>query len=71
MKKKTLGSLSSNVFEQRTATGSEIFPFLICPDATKFVLLSVFTLVETICLNVCSYSRLKFAKSHFWLTYFP
>ena len=39
-----LGSLSSSVFERRTSTGSE-------PFATKFVWLSVFTLIETICLK--------------------
>ena len=36
---------------------------LICPDATKFVWLSVFTLRETICPKFCSKSRLKCAKS--------
>ena len=63
MKKKIFGSLSSNVFEQRASAGSEIFPLLLCLDATKFILLSVFTVIEMICLNVCSYSRLKFVKS--------
>ena len=40
-----------------------LFSLLICLDATKFVLLAVFTLIETICSNICSKSRLKIAKS--------
>ena len=56
-------SLSSNVFERRTSTGSELFSPLIRLDATNYVLLSVFTLIETICPNVCSKSQLKCAKS--------
>ena len=39
------------------------FFFLICLGTTKFVLLSVFTLKETICLKICSKSRLKSAQS--------
>ena len=46
-----LGSLSSSVFEWRTSTGSEPFSLLICFNATKFVWLSVFTLIETIRLK--------------------
>ena len=45
----------------------KVSPFL-CFDATKFVLLCVFTLAEMICLNICSISRLKTAKVHFRLT---
>ena len=33
-------------------TGSEDFSLLICIEATKFVLLSVVTLIETICPNL-------------------
>ena len=55
--------LSSNVFERRTSTLSEPFSLLIYLDATKFVLLSVFTLIETICPKICSNSRPKGAKS--------
>ena len=55
---------SSDVFERRMSTGSERFSFLICLDATKFVLLSVFTLIETICPKICSKSRLKGAKKN-------
>ena len=57
-----LGSLSSNVFERRTSTGSEPFPLLISLDATIFVLPSVLILIETICPKICSKSRLKSAK---------
>ena len=48
-----VGSLSSDVFERRTSTGSEPF----------FVLLSFFTLLETIWPEICSKSRLKSTKS--------
>ena len=58
----TLGSLSGDVFERRMSTGSEPFPLLMCLDATKFVLLSVFTLIETICPRICSKSRLMGPK---------
>ena len=43
-----LGSLSKDVFDQRTSTGSEDFSLVICLDAMQFVLLSFFTLIETI-----------------------
>ena len=38
---KRIGSLISDVSERHTSTGSEPFSLLICLDATKFVLLSV------------------------------
>ena len=47
-----LGSLSKDVFERRTSTGSEDFSLLICLDDIKFVLLSFFTLIETIWLKI-------------------
>ena len=47
-------SLSRYVFEPCTSTGSEPFSLLICLDAIKFVSLSVFTLIETICPRICS-----------------
>ena len=59
------GSLSSDVFERRTSTGSEPFSLLISLDATVFVLPSVLILIETICPKICSKSRLKSAKSQF------
>ena len=60
-----LGSLSSDVFERRTSTGSDPFSLLISLDATIFVLPSVLILTETICPKICSKSRLKSAKSPF------
>ena len=56
-------SFSSDGYERCISTGSEPFSLLICLGATKFVLLSVFTLIETICPQICSKSRLKSAKS--------
>ena len=34
---------------RRTSTGSKTFSFIICLDATKFVLVSTSTLLEKIC----------------------
>ena len=45
------------------STGSELSSLLICLDTAKFVLLSVFTLIETIYPRICSKLRLKCAKS--------
>ena len=50
----TLGSLSSNVFERRTSTGSEVFSLLTCLDDIKFVFLSFFTVIEAIWLKICA-----------------
>ena len=55
--------LESDVFERRASTGSEPFFLLICLEATKFVLLIVLTLKETICPRICRHSRPKSAKS--------
>ena len=59
---------SKDVFERRTSTGSEPFSLSVCFDATKFVLLSFFTLIEMIRpiygQNHCS--RMK--TGHFRLT---
>ena len=60
-----IGSLSSDVFERRTSTGSEPFSLLISLDVTVFVLPIGLILVETICPKMCSKSRLKCAKSPF------
>ena len=60
-----IGSLSSDVFERRTSTGSEPFSLLVSLDATVFILPSVLILKETICPKICSKSRLKCAKSPF------
>ena len=43
-----IGSLSKDVFEGRTSTGSEPFSLFICLDANKFVLLSFFSLIKRI-----------------------
>ena len=59
----SLGSLSRGVFERRTSTGSETSSLLICLHAIKFVLLSVFTLIETICPIISSKSRPRSAIS--------
>ena len=39
-------------FKHRTSTGSEVFLILKCLDATKFVLLSFFTIMETTCSKI-------------------
>ena len=44
------------------STGSEAFPLLIRLGATRFVLLSVFTLIETIYLNICAQPLPKYEK---------
>ena len=62
-KQQLLGSLSRDAFERRTSTGSELFSLFICLDATKFVLLSVLTLIETIFRRIYSKSRPKNAKT--------
>ena len=43
-----LGSLSKDVFERCTSTGSEALSFFICLDANKFVLIIFFSLIKTI-----------------------
>ena len=44
----TIGSLSKDVFERRTSTGSEAFSLFIYLDSNKFVLLSFFSLIMRI-----------------------
>ena len=39
----TIGSLSTRVFETRTATGSEVISLLTYPHTTTFTLLSIFS----------------------------
>ena len=50
----SVGSLSSDVFERRTSTGSEVFSLLTCLDDIKFVFLSFFTVIEAIWLKICA-----------------
>ena len=52
-----------------TSTGSEAFSLLICLDATRFVLLSVFTHIKTICQKAGKNHCLRMGKVHFRLTY--
>ena len=61
-RKDIIRSLISAVFQPRTLTGSKPFSILKCLDATKFVLLRLFTLIETICAKNCIKSRLVNAK---------
>ena len=57
-------NLSSGVFERQTATGSKTSFLFICLDAATFVLISVITLIETICLKLFTQEPLpKNAKS--------
>ena len=57
-----LGSLSKGVFERRTATGNETFSLFTRLGATIFVILSVFTLIETIYLKIRAHPLLKNEK---------
>ena len=58
-----IGSLSKDVFERRTSTGSEAFSLLICLGANKFVLLSFFSLIKTIYRRVSTKPLPNDAKS--------
>ena len=58
----SLGSLSKDVFERRTSTGSEAFSLFIYLGANKFVLLSFFSLVKTIYQRVSTKPLLNDAK---------
>ena len=58
-----LGSVSNDVFERRTSTGSEAFSLFICLDANKFVLLSFFSLIKTIYQRVSTKPLPNDAKS--------
>ena len=58
-----MGSLSKDVFERRTSTGSEAFSLFICLGANKFVLLSFFSLIKTIYQRVSTKPLPNDAKS--------
>ena len=60
---KFIGSLSKDVFERRTSTGSEVFSLFICLDTTKFVLLSFFSPITTIYPRVSTKPQPNAAKS--------
>ena len=53
-----LGSLSKCIFERCTSTGSELLSLLICHNSSKFLLLSVYGLIN------CP----RIDTVHFWLT---
>ena len=59
----TVGTLSKDVFERRTSTGSEAFSLFICLDANKLVLLSLFSLLKTIYPRVSTKPLPNDAKS--------
>ena len=58
-----LGSLSKDVLERRTSTGSEAFFSFICLDSNKFVLLSFFSLIKRIYARVWTKPLPNDAKS--------
>ena len=57
-------NLSSDIkfFERRTATGSKTSSLFIRLDATTFVLISVTTLIDTICLKICTRTTAQVCK---------
>ena len=57
-----LGSLSKDVFERRTSTGSEAFSLLICRGDRKFVFLSFFSLIKTILPGILNPSTAQCCK---------
>jgi len=57
-----LKGLSKGVFERRTSTGSKAFFRLIYLDATTFVLLCFFPLVQTFCLKILAKTLTKNEK---------
>ena len=59
----SIGTLSKDVFEPRTSTGSEAFSLFISLDANKLVLLSFFSLLKTICPRVSTRPFPSDAKS--------
>ena len=59
----TIASLSKDVFERHTSTGSEAFSLFICLDANKFLLLSFFSLIKTIYPRVSTKPLPNDAKS--------
>ena len=57
-----LGSLSTRVFETRTATGSELFSLLTCPHTTTFTLLSILSPLEMNSIKIWETIRSKNAN---------
>ena len=59
----TIESLSKDVFERHTSTGSEVFSLTICLEAKKFILISFFSLIRTIYPRVSTKTPPNDAKS--------
>ena len=57
-----IGSLSKDFFERRTSTETEALFLSVWLDATKFVYLSVFTYIKTICAKIWAKPLPKNAK---------
>ena len=57
-----IGSLSTRVFETRTATGSELFSLLTCPHTTTFTLLRIFSPLEVNSIKIWETIRSKNAN---------
>ena len=57
-----IGSLSTRVFETRTATGSALFSLLTCPSTTTFTLLSIFSPLEMNSIKIWETIRSKNAN---------
>ena len=57
-----IGSLSTRVFETRTAAGIEWFPLLTCLHTTTFTLLSIFSPLEMISIKIWEKSLSWHAK---------
>ena len=47
-----LGSTAPEVFEPRTTTGSGMFSYLTCLHTATFILLTIFSLAETVSLKI-------------------
>ena len=57
-----IGSLSTNVFETRTATGSELISLLSRPHTTTFALLSIFSPLEMSSIKIWETIRSYYVK---------
>ena len=61
--RKTIGTISKDVFKRHTSNGSEAFSLFICLDANKLVLLIFFSLFKTIYPRVSTKPLPNDAKS--------
>ena len=62
VQRRLLESVSKDVFGRCTSAGSVPFFILVCLDAITFVLLNVFTRIQTICPKIWASSLPKSAK---------